>query len=91
MQFDNIDDHILADKETPESIIIKSSQQLLVQDAISILSPNDREIVYLYFYEELKYHQISEIMDIPVGTIKSKMYQIRKKLKAELQRSLSYE
>ncbi len=84
---ENIDDHILTDSNTPESITIRDSEQLQVRDAVSTLRETDRELIYLHFYEELKYSQISEITGMPVGTIKFRMSECRKQLKLELLRS----
>ena len=88
IQSENIDNHILINEETPESIILRDSEQLIIRKAVSTLESIDRELIYLYYYEELKYKEISEITGIPVGTIKYRMFENKKQLKIELQRSL---
>ncbi len=42
--------------------------------ALQQLSPHHREVVFLAFYEDLPYQEISEILDIPTGTVKSRMH-----------------
>jgi len=84
----NIDDHILSDFETPETLAVRDSEKSMIRDAISDLSSVDRELIYLYFYEEMKYDEISEITGIPTGTIKYRMSENRKQIKKTLERSM---
>jgi RNA polymerase sigma-70 factor, ECF subfamily len=88
VQTENIDDHLLGNEETPESILIRNTEQEMVRQAVTCLSATDKELIYLYFYEELKYREISEITGIPEGTIKYRMSENKKILKKNLQRSL---
>lgn len=48
------------------------------------LSSIQREIVLLRFYQELKLQEISNIMDIPLSTVKTNLYQALKKLRSQL-------
>lgn len=50
------------------------------------LPPNQRDVVHLAFVEELSYPDVSRILDIPEGTVKTRMFHARKALKACLQR-----
>jgi len=84
----NIDDHVLSDFETPESLAVRDSEKTMVRAAISDLSSVDRELIYLYFYEGMKYHEISKIMGMPTGTIKYRMSENRKQMKTKLERSM---
>jgi RNA polymerase sigma-70 factor (ECF subfamily) len=76
----DVEDTLIDDFET-DSII----SRLDVNDAVETLSDVEREIVFLTFTAQLTYLEISEIMHIPVGTVKSKMSAIKKKLRAQLQ------
>ncbi len=53
--------------------------------ALSKLSDTDRELVYLIYTAELSYAEISDIMRIPTGTIKSRVYTIKEKLRKYLE------
>jgi len=55
-------------------------RQAHVQAAIDSLPPDQREIVFLTFYENLPYKTIAHLLDIPEGTVKSRMYHAKKKL-----------
>ncbi|MBM4157487.1 MAG: sigma-70 family RNA polymerase sigma factor [Ignavibacteria bacterium] len=52
-----------------------------IQKAINSLEENFRAIIVLRDIEELEYEEISEILDIPLGTVKSRINRAREKLK----------
>ncbi len=41
--------------------------------ALASLSPKLRDVVVLHIYQGLRYHEIADILDIPEGTVKSRM------------------
>ena len=51
-----------------------------VRGAIDSLPPDQREIVFLTFYENLPYRAIADMLEIPEGTVKSRMYHAKRKL-----------
>lgn len=51
-----------------------------VMNALKELSADHREVVYLTFYEGLSYGEISGILGIPSGTVKSRMFHAKRKL-----------
>jgi RNA polymerase sigma-70 factor, ECF subfamily len=51
-----------------------------VMTALDALSADHREVVYLTFYEGLSYSEISGILGIPAGTVKSRMFHAKQKL-----------
>jgi RNA polymerase sigma factor (sigma-70 family) len=57
-----------------------------IQKAIDSLKPHYKEIAKLYFIEELKYIEISKVLDIPMSRVK--VYIMR--CKEQLQKSLSH-
>ena len=58
-----------------------------IDRAISQLPPLDRELIILFHKEENTYQEISEIMSIPVTTIKTRLHRARKKLQSLVSRS----
>ncbi len=48
--------------------------------ALDRLPPDQREIIFLTFYESLHYKTIAKLLGIPEGTVKSRMYLAKKKL-----------
>jgi len=67
--------------ETPESILIESSQQQLLQDAIAELPIRAREILLLCEVEEMSYQEIAEALGIPMGTVMSRLARARAALR----------
>lgn len=55
-----------------------------LQLSIESLKPEEKELIFLYYYEELTYRDISQITGVPEGTLKYRMTEIRKKLRHQL-------
>jgi len=55
-------------------------RQEKVTEALQGLSKDHREVVFLTFYEGLSYGEISSILGIPTGTVKSRMFHAKKHL-----------
>lgn len=54
----------------------------LIWQAIKSLNDGQRAVVILRFYGELSYHEIGTVLDIPVGTVKSRLNLALKTLRA---------
>ena len=52
----------------------------IVQKAINSLSPKFKEVIILRDIQELSYEEISKIISIPLGTVKSRVNRARLKL-----------
>lgn len=59
----------------------KEEQYKLLEKAVSALAPEEKLIITLYYFEEMKVEQISEITGLTVSNVKVKLYRIRQKLK----------
>jgi RNA polymerase sigma-70 factor (ECF subfamily) len=70
--------------ETPESIVIGETEKSLIKSAIETLPPTQRELLFLAYYENMKYAEISQVTGLPVGTIKYNIHMIKKDLKSLL-------
>ena len=46
------------------------------------LSPDLREVFNLYHFQGLKYREIAEVCDVPIGTVMSRLHAARKRLQA---------
>lgn len=70
------------EKFNPEKTLIKKELYSKIEEFINSLNDNaDREIAFLKFYENMKYKNISNIVGIPIGTVKSKISSFKKTLK----------
>ena len=68
-------------KEQPDTQLPETMVREDVRWAVSRLSEPLREVVELGVFQDLPYAEISEILGIPVGTVKSRMSNALKKLK----------
>lgn len=57
-----------------------------VVTAVKNLPVFQRECVMMYYYNEMSVSQISEILEIKEGTVKSRLYNARKSIKSELEK-----
>ena len=58
--------------------------QQCVQRALNSLGPDDAQIIVLRDLQDVPYEDIAETLDIPVGTVKSRLHRARQALKASL-------
>ena len=70
------DDSYLPDKTTERNEVHK-----LLMKAISELDENSRIVLVLYEMDDLSYDEISEVLNLPIGTVKSRLKRAREKLK----------
>lgn len=67
-------------EKTPETIFIhKEESNELIQRMLS-LPVKFREVLFLYYYEELTLKEISEVLNQNVSTIKSRFYKAKERL-----------
>ena len=63
--------------ELSEKELVQSRYGLVeyspVEETLEILSPKDREILTLFFFENMPQKEISKALKIPVGTVKSRL------------------
>jgi RNA polymerase sigma-70 factor (ECF subfamily) len=56
-----------------------------IRHAISKLDPTEREILMLREFEQLSYAEISDLLQIPLNTVRSRLFRARNGLKGHLQ------
>ncbi len=70
----------------PESECISSETRTIVLKLVDELPETLREALILNSFEELSYNEISRVLQVPVGTVSSRIHSARKKLLDKLQR-----
>ena len=53
-----------------------------VQETLDRLGDKDKQILYLYFWKELPQTEIAKLLDIPVGTVKSRLHTAKQHFKS---------
>ena len=71
--------------DNPEVALQRKSRNELVRAALMKLSPDHREIIDLVYYHEKSVEDCALILNIPVATVKTRMFYARKKLAALVQ------
>lgn len=71
-------------RDTPANLAETDETWRLVQQAVLSLPLSHRGVVVLYYVNDLSLQEISEILDIPVGTVKSRLHYGRQALKKHL-------
>ena len=74
-----------AANSTPEETLLQLDNAAAVQQALSQLPPSLRDCLLLCDVEELKYKEIAGILDLPIGTVMSRISRARAALRAQLQ------
>jgi RNA polymerase sigma-70 factor, ECF subfamily len=68
----------------PETVFSQGERTALVQKAVLSLPDASRAVLVLREYEGMSYHEIADALDIPVGTVMSRLNYARKLLKDKL-------
>ncbi|MFA6933250.1 MAG: sigma-70 family RNA polymerase sigma factor [Bacteroidales bacterium] len=66
-----------SDTLDPEEKIIEKQKILLIREVVSRLKPHYRKLVELRYFDELSYEEIAKELDIPLGTVKAKLFRAR--------------
>lgn len=75
---------VAADTEMPEEEVEKMEVQKRVQFEINKLSDKYRSVIILRYIEELSLQEISEILELPLGTVKTRLHRGRAALKQQM-------
>lgn len=74
--------------QTDENIIEKtveeSERNRVLKEKIHDLRDAYREIIDLYYYEELSYKEIGQLLDINIGAVKSRLYRAKMQLRKKV-------
>jgi RNA polymerase sigma-70 factor (ECF subfamily) len=77
-------DDLIDPEPQPDEIAQQNEINSCIQDALKNLPTDQRIIVILRHYEGLKFQQIAEILNCPLGTVKSRIYSAMDQLKMML-------
>lgn len=69
--------NVASENLDPEEKIIEKQKILLMREIVSKLKPHYRRLVELRYFEELSYEEIAAELDIPLGTVKAKLFRAR--------------
>ncbi len=71
---DDIFNSIASNDDTPDDLTIRAETSGNVRQLIDEMPENLREILLLAYFEQFSYKQMSDILSIPIGTVKSRLH-----------------
>lgn len=71
---------LVSPKEDPEGMVLRQDERQRVQAAIAELPAAARAALILREYEQLSYKEIADVLDIPIGTVMSRLNYARRVL-----------
>ncbi|MBI2821995.1 MAG: sigma-70 family RNA polymerase sigma factor, partial [Acidobacteria bacterium] len=69
------------EEESPEETLQKKEDIARLRSVIEMIPEEQRLVILMKEYENLKFYQIAEVLDLPLSTVKSRMYLGLKTLK----------
>ncbi len=64
----------------PETLLLRESDRYLLRSALRLLPREFLEVIVLREFEEMSYKQIAEVIQVPTGTVMSRLARARKRL-----------
>lgn len=71
-------------EESDDEVYIESEEKIVLEKHLSKLNEKHQEVIRLRYYLDLDYETISEVLKIPLGTVKSRLNMGLKRLKESL-------
>ncbi len=74
--------HTLTWNESPAEVIeLESVEAQSIRKSLAMISEEPRVLLMLHYYDDLSLQEISVILKIPVGTVKSRLFNAKSELK----------
>ena len=84
---DVAEETISADQPSPEEQAQVKDERRWVRQGMQSLSPEHRAVLELIFYQELTINEVAQVLDVPLGTVKSRLSYARTHLRGVLART----
>jgi RNA polymerase sigma-70 factor, ECF subfamily len=72
------------DSPNPEALVLQAEAQATVRQLLETLSPTDRMVVTLFYWENLPYAEIEAVTGLTTSAIKSRLFRARRILAGNL-------
>ena len=82
---DEVINSIKDNKSTPETALMSKIRQKRIIEAIENLKPKFKEVIMLCDIEGYSYEEIANKLGVPIGTVKSRIYNAKKELATQLE------
>jgi RNA polymerase sigma-70 factor (ECF subfamily) len=71
---------IPTDTPDPEENLISQQKVVLLRSIVAKLKPRYRKLIELRYFHEFSYEEISEELELPIGTVKAQLFRARELL-----------
>ena len=82
-----VSDALLAES-TPEDLAVQGEVRASVRSAVASLPQHERLVTVLFYGYRYSYSEVSAFLQVPLTTVKKRLYSARQKLKVQLQSAL---
>jgi len=79
------DTELVSPELTPELLLLREEGKATVLNALAALPVDSREVLLLFEMEEMSYREIAEVLDVPIGTVMSRLSRARKMMRLALE------
>ncbi|RKX24175.1 MAG: hypothetical protein DRP45_08780, partial [Candidatus Zixiibacteriota bacterium] len=79
--------YLLVSDDDPERALVQKEMAVRLRKALMELAFDDREIITLQHFRGMSYDEIANMLNIPRGTVMSRLYYARKRLAGLMRRS----
>ncbi len=66
----------------PDELTARQRRAARLHEALGEVPEMYREMLILYHFEHLKYQEIADLLDLPLGTVMNRIFRARRKLRA---------
>lgn len=74
---------ITPDRDTATALVDRLDSELVTK-ALDALPEEFRTVATLYFMQDLRYQEIAEMLEVPIGTVRSRLHRARRMLQKAL-------
>jgi len=79
--------HDVSELSQPDLVLERADEERRIQAALNRLSPEHRAVLVLKDLEDQKYETMAEILQVPIGTIRSRLHRARLELREVLEKT----
>jgi RNA polymerase sigma-70 factor (ECF subfamily) len=77
---------VAPETHSPSNTAEKGERLVIVRQAVSSLPVDLRQVIVMKEFEEMTFQEISDTLDLPLSTVKSRLYTALKQLRMKLER-----
>ena len=77
-------DDLAAEGESPSEAAERAERRRVVLECVDVLGPKHKIVVVLHYLNGLNLAEIAEVVEVPVGTVKSRLHYALRKLRVRL-------